>query len=121
MLKNQHLAVCLRGVRYSTKHTLKGNNSERIKRGDGRILTGRQAQDLGLVDAMGNYYDALNYAASSGGLDVDHIETRSYTNSAVTLRSLLRGEAARLSNVMGESMAGSMKKALTEGENPTIK
>lgn len=97
-------------------------DEERVKSiADGRILTGRQAQDLGLVDAMGNYYDALNYAASSGGLDVDHIETRSYTNSAVTLRSLLRSEAARLSNVMGESMAGSMKKALTEGENPTIK
>ena len=97
-------------------------DEEKVKNiADGRILTGRQAQDLGLVDAMGNYYDALNYAASSGGLDVDHIETRSYTNSAVTLRSLLRGEAVRLSNVMGESMAGSMKKALVEGENPTIK
>lgn len=97
-------------------------DEEKVKSiADGRILTGRQAQDLGLVDAMGNYYDALNYAASSGGLDVDHIETRSYTNSAVTLRSLLRGEAARLSNVMGESMAGSMKKALTEGETPVVK
>ena len=97
-------------------------DEEKVKSiADGRILTGRQAQDLGLVDAMGNYYDALNYAASSGGLDVDHIETRSYTNSVVTLRSLLRSEAARLSNVMGESMAGSMKKALTEGENPMIK
>ena len=70
---------------------------------------------------MGNYYDALNYAASSGGLDVDNIETRSYTNGAVTLRSLLRGEAAQLSKVMGESMAGSMKKALVEGKTPVVK
>ena len=97
-------------------------DEEKVKSiADGRILTGRQAQDLGLVDAMGNYYDALSYAASSGGLDVDHIETRSYTNSTVTLRSLLRSEAVRLSSAMGESMAGSMKKALAEGETPVVK
>ena len=35
-------------------------DEEKVKSiADGRILTGRQAQDLGLVDAMGNYYDEL--------------------------------------------------------------
>lgn len=28
---------------------------------DGRIYTGTQAKALGLIDELGNYYDALNY------------------------------------------------------------
>ena len=35
---------------------------------DGRIMTGRQALEVGLVDELGNYYDALEKAADLGGL-----------------------------------------------------
>lgn len=35
---------------------------------DGRILTGRQALDLGLVDTLGNFYDAIDVAAATAGL-----------------------------------------------------
>ena len=35
---------------------------------DGRIYTGAQAKNLGLVDALGNYYDALAAAGQLGGI-----------------------------------------------------
>ncbi len=36
---------------------------------DGRIYTGRQAKELGLVDELGNYYDALDATAKRAGLE----------------------------------------------------
>ncbi len=36
---------------------------------DGRVLTGRQALELGLVDELGNLQDALDKAAELGGID----------------------------------------------------
>ncbi len=38
---------------------------------DGRISTGRQARDLGLVDAMGTYQDAIDAAGELTGLGID--------------------------------------------------
>lgn len=38
---------------------------------DGRVLTGRQAQELGLVDDLGNFYDAVQIAAELAGLKED--------------------------------------------------
>lgn len=35
---------------------------------DGRVFTGRQAKELGLVDEMGNYYDALDVAQKAAGI-----------------------------------------------------
>ncbi len=36
---------------------------------DGRVLTGEQALDAGLVDKLGNYYDAIAAAAELGGIE----------------------------------------------------
>ncbi|MDR1617121.1 MAG: signal peptide peptidase SppA [Syntrophomonadaceae bacterium] len=38
---------------------------------DGRVFTGRQALNLGLVDGLGNYYDALDKAKELAGLPKD--------------------------------------------------
>ncbi len=38
---------------------------------DGRIFTGRQAYELGLVDQLGDLHDAVRTAAELGGLDPD--------------------------------------------------
>jgi len=35
---------------------------------DGRVFTGRQALDLSLVDALGNFYDAIDTAAELAGI-----------------------------------------------------
>lgn len=36
---------------------------------DGRVYTGQQAKNMGLVDELGNYYDALAEAGKLGGID----------------------------------------------------
>lgn len=36
---------------------------------DGRVYTGQQAKDLGLVDELGNYYDALEAAGEAIGVE----------------------------------------------------
>ena len=38
------------------------------KLADGRIFSGEQARDLGLIDELGNFYDAVALAASLGGI-----------------------------------------------------
>jgi protease-4 len=35
---------------------------------DGRVITGAQAKDLGLVDALGNFYDAVELAKTEAKL-----------------------------------------------------
>ena len=89
---------------------------------DGRILTGKQAQDAGLVDAMGNYYDALAYAASSGGIEEnERVPVKSYTGGGMNLRGLLRGESKEITEALGQAMAEDFKKALSEGAPPVLK
>ena len=88
---------------------------------DGRILTGKQAQDLGLVDAMGNYYDALNYAAGSGGIQTEQVPTKSYSQGSMSLRGILRGEARGMAQVMGRTLAEGFKKSMAEGSKVEIR
>lgn len=57
---------------------------------DGRVFTGEQAQQAGLVDEMGNYYDALAYAGELLHADPDHVPVVTYTED-FDLRQLLRG------------------------------
>lgn len=84
---------------------------------DGRILTGKQAQDLGLVDAMGNYYDALNYAASSGGIQTEQVPTKSYGQGNMSLRGILKGETQGMASAMGQTLGEEFKRAMTSSGN----
>jgi protease-4 len=38
---------------------------------DGRVYTGEQALDVGLIDSLGNFTDAITVAADLGGLDTE--------------------------------------------------
>lgn len=87
---------------------------------DGRILTGKQAQDLGLVDAMGNYYDALNYAASSGGIEGENIPVKSYSGG-MSLRGILSGEARGFADIFAARLAESFSRALLQSDSMTVK
>ncbi|GAW93778.1 signal peptide peptidase SppA [Calderihabitans maritimus] len=54
------------------KVVVKGRNLSREKveaLADGRIFTGKQAKQLGLVDQLGNYYDAIDLAAKLAGIE----------------------------------------------------
>lgn len=39
---------------------------------DGRIYTGEQALEVGLIDSLGNFTDAITIAADMGGLDIEN-------------------------------------------------
>ena len=80
----------------------------------------KEAQDLGLVDAMGNYYDALNYAASSGGIPGENVPVKTYTNG-MSLKGILAGEAENVSKIMAREMAENMTKVLSESSVPSVK
>ncbi|MBO8168542.1 MAG: signal peptide peptidase SppA [Thermoanaerobacteraceae bacterium] len=48
----------------------RGLSREKTERlADGRIYTGKQAKELGLVDELGNYYDAIMFAARKAGIE----------------------------------------------------
>ena len=57
---DQFVAVVAEGRDMSTEEVLEV--------ADGRIFTGRQALELGLVDQLGSYHDALDLAAELAGL-----------------------------------------------------
>ncbi|SHH07086.1 signal peptide peptidase A. Serine peptidase. MEROPS family S49 [Thermosyntropha lipolytica DSM 11003] len=44
------------------------SEEELLKIADGRIFSGRQALELGLVDGLGNYYDAIRQAEKMAGI-----------------------------------------------------
>ncbi len=47
----------------------RGMSREKVKElADGRIYTGNQAKEIGLVDQLGNYYDAIDAAAEMAGI-----------------------------------------------------
>lgn len=48
---------------------------------DGRVFTGVQAKEAGLVDALGNYYDALGYAGTLIHANPDKVPTVTYDES----------------------------------------
>lgn len=58
---------------------------------DGRIYTGTEAQKLGLVDELGDFYDAIDMAADLGGIEGD--PTIVYMNKP-SISSLLFGSSS---------------------------
>lgn len=49
----------------------KMSRAEIVKIADGRVISGRQAKQLGLVDDLGNYYEALDIARKMADMDKD--------------------------------------------------
>lgn len=94
---------------------------EKVKKvADGRILTGKQAMDLGLVDAMGNYYDALSYAGGRAGLDSETIPTKKYTSGS-SLREIFYSETERMVQMFSKEMVTQMVNSLDAKEKVVIR
>lgn len=72
---------------------------------DGRVFTGVQAKEAGLVDELGNYYDALGYAGTLTHADPDKVATVTY-DDAFSWDQLLSGRIAAPSLVEGLYEAG---------------
>ncbi|MCI1822211.1 MAG: signal peptide peptidase SppA [Megasphaera sp.] len=60
---------------------------------DGRVFTGAQAKQLGLVDKVGNYYDALADAGNRIGVNPDDVPTVEYDHS-ISWKQLLEGNSS---------------------------
>jgi protease-4 len=78
---------------------------------DGRILTGRQALELGLVDELGNINDALDKAADMAGLPEIPDEIYEPKRDRPGLVEILFGEAASIT--VGK-LAGSIRDSTEE-------
>lgn len=81
-----------------------------MKLADGRVFTGRQAQELGLVDAMGNYYDALAYAGGRAGMEGPNVPVKVYGQKA-GWRGLLSSEAQ---DAFADSLAGHLADRISD-------
>ena len=71
------------------------SRSEVKKIADGRIYTGARAKELGLVDGLGNLYDAIDKAAELGGIEG---EPRVEYMNRVSISRLLLGSGSGGSN-----------------------
>ena len=55
----------------------------------GRVFSGEQALDSGLIDRIGTLHDAIKYAEQLGKVDPEKYELREYPQSGSFLESLL--------------------------------
>lgn len=74
---------------------------------DGRVFTGVQAKKEGLVDELGNYYDALGYAGVLIHADPDKVPTVTYDDE-FSLNQFLSGRISAVSLTGGLHEAGSL-------------
>lgn len=87
---------------------------------DGRILTGQQAMDIGLVDAMGNYYDALNYAGSVSGIEGENVPLKRYSSGS-SLKNILTGEMDHAARGLAKHIADNVWGALSKAPAPSVR
>lgn len=71
---------------------------------DGRVYSGAQGKNLGLVDEIGNYYDALDGTAALAGMDASY-EVLQYKNER-SWRSLF---GAEIEEAIGKAIIKSLK------------
>ena len=76
---------------------------------DGRVFTGSQAKDLGLVDGLGDEETARRLAAELGGLDVEKAKPISFGKPAKRLAGVLPGRSllGRLAEALSLELAWS--------------
>lgn len=63
---------------------------------DGRVFTGEDAKERGLVDRLGNFEDALEWAGVMGGIDGDVVPVYASDKKLSLLRYLLSTSITRL-------------------------
>lgn len=63
---------------------------------DGRIFTGQAAQTLGLVDRLGNFADALEWAGELGGIDGEIVPVYARDRELSLLRKLMTSSVSHL-------------------------
>jgi protease IV len=67
---------------------------------DGRIFSGEQAKELGLVDRIGNFEDALKWAGELGGIDGEVVPVYAGDKKLSLLRYLLESSIKIISDYL---------------------
>jgi len=71
-----------------------------LKYADGRIFTGKQALDFGLIDTLGTYEDAIKLAAKLGGIDSDDPKTVKERRRKATIFDILFGDVSKVFDLL---------------------
>ena len=87
---------------------------------DGRILTGQQAMELGLVDAMGNYYDALNYAGGVAGIEGDSVPVKRYS-VGTSWKNILAGEMDSAVRSLAKNISDNIWGTFSQTPAPSVR
>ena len=75
---------------------------------DGRILSGARAKELGLIDYLGNFYDAVDHAKELSGITGD-------------VRLVYpKKNRVRLWDILFQNAAGSLFNAITNSSNTRV-
>jgi ClpP class serine protease len=90
---------------------------------NGLTYGGEEAVEMGLVDVVGTYEDALDEAALAGGLDPSSYDVtylgQDYGFSLLQL--LLGAEARQAFRGLGEEVAAGLRAGLEAGEGPSLR
>lgn len=90
----------------------KGRKMDRkkvLELADGRVFTGRQAKQNGLVDELGNYYDAVEYTAKIAGIKG---EPEIYQLGPVSPFEMLLGGAGAIQGLGNQTSNGISEKEI---------
>ncbi len=79
---------------------------------DGRIFTGQQALELGVVDRLGTEEDARRWAAELVGLDPDKTKCYTLEERKPLLSRLLNNRAGKASSILSNFLTGSSNLAI---------
>jgi protease-4 len=82
---------------------------------DGRVVTGAEAKDLGLVDQLGNFYDAVDLAKSDAKLDGEPHLVYPPDERGRFLEDLLGGAAGAIADAFHARLARDARAAQAPG------
>jgi protease-4 len=82
---------------------------------DGRVLTGAEAKELGLVDELGNFYDAVEAAKAEAKLSGEPNLVYPHEDRARFLEDLLGGAAGAVADAVHTRIAQDVRTAQSPG------
>jgi protease-4 len=94
----------------------RGKSEEEVRKvADGRVITGDQALEAGLVDGLGNFYDALDLLKSEAKIEGEPTLVYPADERARFLEQLMGGAAKALVGAVRDGVAGGALEASQPG------
>ena len=87
---------------------------------DGRVVTGEQGVELGLIDELGGFQDAVDLAKELAGIRGEPRLVYPPDDRARFLEDLLGGVAQKVAQSVAETMRAEMQRQSTTAEGPGV-